>query len=497
LRRDFVVLNALKDNGRDFSCFRRPITYQIAKNEQECPKKPDKKFVLAGGCQSLPVLCYLHTKHMVQLLLNMEYAFFLGSNPALSAAEIHDYFKRTGIAADFDLKYAPKLLLVKTANELKSQAIIDNLGGTPMIARIIGAMSEFSAEAIIDELALEEQFIPNKKPVFSLSFDALASSLPDSKTARDVRAVGITIKKNINKKGCRAVLPQTGTALTTAQLFNAGVPEDAVGIHVLRVEKNLFLAMSVVAVQDITFYTRRDRERPEADPGSGMLPVKLAQMFINFSCVAPGTKIYDPFCGVGTIAAEAILQGFDVVASDISPRQVVRTKTNTDWLKNTFPNLIDPRKTVQLFEQDIEKPLQNIEVDSLNAIVSEGWLGPGIHHVPSSFEMENIFVKTQRLLNALLNNAERFLKKDASVVIAIPAFRVEKRIFRAPFLQENLRKFLPKSFVVESLVPENWSDAIFRDASQGMMLYGRPDAIVLRDIIRFKKIDKDKKSEYR
>lgn len=417
----------------------------------------------------------------------MEYAFFLGSNPGLSAVEIYDYFKRTKIAADFDLTYLPKYLTVKTDSKIYCQAIIDGLGGTPMIAEVVGVMDELFAEIIIEKTGLADRFVSGSKPVFAVSFESIGSSLPDQKSAREIRTLGIQIKKILNKKGCRVVVPQTGTVLSTAQLFNSEVPLKTVGIHIVEVEKGRYVAMLVTAVQDIDFYTRRDRERPEADPGKGMLPVKLAQIFINFTMAESGTKIYDPFCGAGTIAAEALLQGFNVVGSDISLRQVERTKINTDWLKNTFPNLIDPRKDITVFNQDMEKPLRDIEPNSIDAIATEGWLGPAINHEPSAFEIENIFVKTQQLLYALLSNSNQALRSGAAIVVALPAFRVDKRIIRAPFMQEELRKFLPKGFVVENLVPEGWINAAFRDAGQGMMLYGRPDSIILRDIVRIRK----------
>lgn len=417
----------------------------------------------------------------------MEYAFFLGSHPALSAAEIHDYFKRSNITANFDLNFLPKYLLVKSVDKLHCGAIIDALGGTPMVAELIAEIDELSPEAIIEKTGLGNRFAQNQKPIFSISYETLVSSLPDSRTAHEIRTLGIQIKKLLNKKGCRVVVPQIGTVLSSAQLFNSGVPHKAVGIHIVEIGSGRFLVMAIKAVQNIEFYTRRDRDRPESDPGKGMLPVKLAQMFVNFSQAVPGAKIYDPFCGVGTIVSEAMLQGFDVLATDISLRQVDRTKINTDWLKKTFPNLIDPRKSVTVMAQDIEKPLRDIEDNSIDAIATEGWLGPAVNHELSAFEIENVFVRTQQLLNALLTNVNGALKSGASVVMALPAFRVDKRVVRAPFMQEELRKFLPKGYTVESLVPEGWLNPVFRDASQGMMLYGRPDAVVLRDIVRIRK----------
>lgn len=425
---------------------------------------------------------------MVQLFGTMEYIFFLGNTPALSAVEIHNYFLRNNLDVEFDLKFLPHFLLVKSKEVLDTSKILSSLGGTPQIAKIITSIDTINSNDLIEISDLKTLLDYEGKPILSLSFQNFSNSLPHIKNSREIRTLGIQIKKTLGLKGFRLVVPQNGTVLTTAQYFNSNIPIKGVGIILLQVGvKELFLAQ-LSAVQDIDFYTRRDRERPAVDPGKGMLPVKLAQIYLNLTQSKNGDTIYDPFCGAGTIVSEALLQDFNIIATDISPKQVDRTKENAKWLIDTFSNKIKNKEIPRIFEHDIEKKNTEIALNSIDAVVTEGWLGPALSNRPSSFEIEKVFVRTQGLLNALLENTHGLLKTGGHVVISLPAFRMEKRLIRAPFLQEELRRFLSKNYVMDPLIPNEWNHLIFRDSQQGMILYGRPDAVVLRDIVRFKKV---------
>jgi len=419
----------------------------------------------------------------------MEYLFFQGSSAALSAVEIYNYFLRVGTVAAYDTSLLPKILIVKTSESLDCGHVISRLGGTPVIAKVVAKTEKLDPDEIINKTNITSLFMPGIKPVLGISHENLTQGNPDIATTRDLRELAMKIKKTLTLKGLRIVLPQSGTSLSSAQIFNSQIPDKAIGIDLIQISENNYLLAQIEAVQDIDFYTRRDRERPATDPGKGMIPVKVAQIFINLSQASPDTEIYDPFCGAGTIASEALLMDFDVAASDISLKQVERTKANIDWLRDTFSGIVSSKRQVKFFGHDITKPLPEIiSTASLSAVVSEGWLGPAISRQPSAFEIENTFVRTQELLLSVLNSTYTALKSGARIVIALPAFRVDKRVIRAPFLQEDFRRFLPRGYEIDPIVPQEWSHPVFRESSQGMMLYGRPDALVLRDILRLKKV---------
>jgi len=81
------------------------------------------------------------------------------------------------------------------------------------------------------------------------------------------------------------------------------------------------------------FESRNPIERPFFKPVS--LDARLARLMISLSH-KPGwfpKIIIDPFCGTGGIAIEAIIQGINILASDLDPVMVEGTHKNLIWSK--------------------------------------------------------------------------------------------------------------------------------------------------------------------
>jgi tRNA (guanine10-N2)-dimethyltransferase len=131
-----------------------------------------------------------------------------------------------------------------------------------------------------------------------------------------------------------------------------------------------------------------------------MLPPKVARMMVNIAGI--GT-ILDPFCGVGTILAEAFTVGDKIIGADINPKQIEKTRKNLDWLGAKY----------QLFISDARKISQELPPNSLDAIVTEPYLGPDEHQ------------KLEKLYQDSLADWKKILKPGGKVVIALP-FAVDK-----------------------------------------------------------------------
>lgn len=342
----------------------------------------------------------------------------------------------------------------------------------------------------VSALALNRSEAPEPERS-SVRGEATGSGLPypgqesaDLSTA--VRTLAMELKRSIGLKGTRVVFPPAKRPdLSTAQLLHNRLPKDGVAIFLLVSPERVDL-VTVDTIQDIEAYARRDRGRPYADPGRGMLPPKVAQMLINLSLVSSGGAVYDPFCGVGTIPMEALLMGFRVIASDSSPTQVERTKENVAWVSEQLPSHAPEPQAPHVFVHDVGKESPDFLHGFVDAIVTEGWLGPARTSAPLPREADDIFQKVQTLLQNLLQSTEVLLKPGGRVVITLPAFRVKKRLLHFP-----LEKFRPSGWTQEPLVPDTWrSEPLFREASRGTLLYGRPDAIVLREIVRLRRTEK-------
>ena len=62
------------------------------------------------------------------------------------------------------------------------------------------------------------------------------------------------------------------------------------------------------------------------------MPPRLARMMVNLSACTAGKTLLDPFCGVGTILQEALLEKAMVVGMDVNPWCVKAATENLEWL---------------------------------------------------------------------------------------------------------------------------------------------------------------------
>lgn len=305
----------------------------------------------------------------------------------------------------------------------------------------------------------------------------------NAELTEQVRRLAMELKRAIGMKGTRVVFPPASRSdFSTAQLLHNDLPRKGTAL-VFLVGPNCVDLVTIDSIQDIAAYARRDRGRPAADPGRGMLPPKVAQMVLNLALLPPGGTVYDPFCGVGTIPMEAALMGLTVIASDVSPTQVARTRANLEWLRVHAPNRMPLAPGARLFVHDMTKGVVPLGLGSVDGIVTEGWLGPPRTTAILPLDAANVFTKAGVLLAQLLHATEAVVRVGGRAVVALPAFRSKKRVFHFPL--ERLRA---RGWVLEPLVPEAWADhPLFRSGRPGTLLYGRPDAMVLREIARFRR----------
>ncbi len=74
------------------------------------------------------------------------------------------------------------------------------------------------------------------------------------------------------------------------------------------------------------FEARKGEKRPFFSPI--VLHPKYARALVNLSCVRPGARLLDPFCGTGGILIEAALAGAEALGSDLDPRMVAGSREN-------------------------------------------------------------------------------------------------------------------------------------------------------------------------
>lgn len=357
--------------------------------------------------------------------------FQLGSFPALSLYEIEKTFP-----------YAKKTEWLKTGSVfegIRKQELKKNfplLGGSIRAGEIITESKEIEDLLIESFHQIEKISTEGKKTKIGIS--VFPSSLQKKYFGLFFKAIkNLAKEKNIslrivnrNQQGLDAGTVTKENLLTETNLELC-----------VFCEQKKFLLGKTLKVQDIEKFALRDTQKPVRDMMVGMIPPKLARMMINFSRDENGElpkKIYDPFCGTGTVLLEGLDMNLKVSGSDISKKMISATEKNTHW----YFDILNPKDENDLgiddkpplflndiFIKDASKPFFSDQSKKMrgSAIVAEGFLGK-IFSNPVS---ENQFF-TQK--DELFPLYRKFLyeisqQKTKVIVFAFPFWKGKKKSF--------------------------------------------------------------------
>lgn len=367
------------------------------------------------------------------------YYFQVGNTPQLSVIELeHLLDKKLSPVNDFLYSLKSKAAIDIDHLQLQSGGLVK----TYQQLTHLESESEIEAE-IINQLAQQ-----TGKVVFSIT-NLSSINLPKFDLA--------SIKNQLKAKNIKSRYLESGRlGLTAAVLSHHQVYE----IVVIQDQEQLFLAKTI-SIQDIDDWTKRDRHKPYFDRKKGMLPPKVARMMVNIARnLIPENStphIYDPFCGSGTILMEGLMVGCDGTGSDLDLDAVRGSQENIDWLIEEYQ--LD-KKTPAIYELDVAKSLPAGVAKSINAIVTEPFLGKP---KPQADQLKNIFKGLYRTYWGAFKNWSHILKPGGLVIIVFPLVEAGKQTY-------NLDKLIDKI-----------SELGYTTISQPV-IYSRPQAIVKRQL---------------
>lgn len=392
--------------------------------------------------------------------------FILGSHPAISIAEIHAVLKQRGIRWVPVLQSDEVLLL-----DIDDNAPIDIawFGGVVKIGFIVnhGALRHTDG--------VEELLPKSGGGVFGWSVYRGLAGIADATLTREqekLSQASMAWKRDHEKSGHIRIVIGLTPALSSVVVEKN---------HLLQKGKEcVWIVCSDVvwmgyttAVQEFEEYGMRDRGRPGHDAKSGMLPPKLAKMMVNVAVCSSGDVekapvILDPFCGSGTILQEALLLGYNVIGADKSPSAIKDSKKNLAWLTKHYP-LLPTHYT--LIQSDVRKLARNVPVHSVDAIITEPYLGPALRTTPTDAELRPVVQMLTQLYTDAFKQFEEVVKSGGRVCIIFPVF-----------VLGSTRKVFLSASVLPNIQWNVVSPDVHPLTSQGMLLYGRPGQKVWREI---------------
>lgn len=421
---------------------------------------PESSLRASGLCYTLPM---------------PSYAAFLGHQPRISIAEL------AAVLPDFALdRILEKTIAIFRTSKTLTQADLTRWGGTFLLAQQIGDRAA-GLENVPQVLAAELKPIKGK-----VTFAIRAAGVPRP-TVRDLYRKG---KELLKKQGRPSrYVGNERIPAATALLHDAGLVDGSHGVELVilkqvKDEEEFLWIGKTVGAQDPTAYAKRDMEKPVRDTRAGLLPPKLAQVLINFGLFLSGKNaqpiIYDPFCGTGVIAMEALLQKLPVAASDIMLKAVNGCEKNLEWMRKQAD--IKKRDVASsVWKHDATKPFDLKEHPELGekrtVIVTESHLGPALAARPNAKEAAKMRTENEALQIAFLKNVAATLP-GTPIVITWPVWYLKT----GPLFLEKVWQSLPAIGFNPTLLPYAEPDI----PDHFSLLYRRPDQLVGREIVLLK-----------
>ncbi len=410
----------------------------------------------------------------------MKRFYILGSNPALSVAEIAAVLG----PADFrPLEAAEQVLVTEDAGPAPRE-LMARLGGTIKIGRLLDTDLEPSADALAELMyeKLAEVTALGGRRTFGFSVYSLWSSARNA--AASLKNAGMEAKTRLKEAGIasRWVKAQEGPALTSVAVAKNKLVEEGAEFVVLAAKDRLLIGVTE-AVQPFEEFSRQDFGRPSRDTLQGMLPPKVARMMINLAGAPLSGRILDPFCGSGTVLTEALRLGYAAVAGgDKNPAAVKSTTENIDWLRRRQPELSG---LSEVFAADARNLAERLAPGSVDAIVTEPFLGPPRRGKETRGELQKTLAELADLYREALAGWRRQLKDGGRVVMVMPIFVIGNE--KHGLSVSDLTK---RGYVSEPLLDPALTGKLGAKATKNSgLVYGRPDQLVWREIIRLRKTE--------
>lgn len=412
------------------------------------------------------------------------YFFVLGTNHTLSKIDIVNVLVRQGAELEV-LAASEELLVIKTGKALAIDPLMAELGSTAKMGELFSTEEDLngvSKKAKTGEF--EEFFWPEgvENPRFGISVYGAGGKIQKlNKIFYEAPRLAREIKDKLGGKV--NYLPIRERELSSVVVDQRGLLTKGFELVLGVGEKEIFVGKTL-AVQDYEGYSARDYGRPARDAKAGMIPPKLARMMINLANKKKDKLLLDPFCGSGTMLQEMVMLGYrNLIGSDSSEKSTKDSQINLDWLFDKF-HLTKKDYEIKLFRQDVQRIASKVNFKTVDAIITEPYLGSpevrGFH----LGQIEREISKLGKLYLAAFEEFKKVLRDDGVVVMIFPVFRFRGQFYHLEIL-DQVRKlgFAPRPFLIQEVTGADLLE--LQVTKRGSIIFFRPGQTVSREIFVF------------
>ncbi len=377
--------------------------------------------------------------------------FISGKNWVPSLAELTAYLQTR--KNKFQTQYfSREFFVIDLEKSLDASAMAD-LGGTIKIGE---PKTTLSTETVKDAFlkknkqaqrqiakTLSESSIPAamapQKVLFGVSLYFTDNSF-SALSGRMQRFVGSAIKDALTALGKKANFmgysaQRKQARLSHVEVLKKNLVENQAEV-MFCIGKTQTWVATTAAVHNPFEFQKRDVHKPNQRVIFAM-PPRLARMMVNLAACREGKVLLDPFCGVGTILQEALLEGATVVGTDVNPWCVKAAEENLKWLTQEYSlGAADFR----ILQSDVGRMAQKVGVESVDCIVSEPDLGPALREVPTGPYAQKIIDKLEPLFFGFIQQAHNVLKPEGRLVLVTPYIKTRTNQTVTMPIQEKLEE---------------------------------------------------------
>jgi tRNA G10 N-methylase Trm11 len=332
----------------------------------------------------------------------MKYLFILGRNTELSKLEIFSFLKKTqNPVKNFFLE--KNGLLVEVENSIDGKTI-DFLGGTISIGEII---SEGNFKSLTSELENKSIYMGTKNNITFALWDFCKEET--SSKILDY------LKKRFRSEKLRASQkPLSGIIQSQDEQEFSILSSKLVDLEffVFETKDKIFFG-EITQKCDYSSLELRDMKKPVRREALSISP-RLAKIMINLSGAFKEQTLVDPFCGIGVILQEALLQNISVIGVDFDKTAVDGARQNLAWLNF-------PKENYQLLRNDSTQ----IKIREVEVLVAEPDFGPILKKSPTPEQSREIMQNFEDLLISVLNNLKPSVKN--TYVFTAPCVKLHNK----------------------------------------------------------------------
>jgi tRNA G10 N-methylase Trm11 len=359
--------------------------------------------------------------------------FISGKNWKLSLAELTAYLKAREVK--FGVEFFSKEFFTFNFENAFDASAMPDLGGTIKV----GEEKTKISTQIIKEAFLDK----NKQAQSKITETLVSSSLVQeiNKFAEKLffgvsvyctenplrpfsgiiqRFVGSAIKDELKGYGKKSKFmgfskDRKAAQLSHVEVLKKNLVENKSEILLCIGREETWVAQTV-AVHNPFDFQKRDVYKPVQRKIFGM-PPRIARIMVNLSYCTPGKVLLDPFCGVGTVLQEALLERANVVGVDVNPWCVKASSENLEWVKREYSL---ENAEFRVLQGDVSRLAEKVGQETVDCIVTEPDLGPALRQVPTGPYAQKIIEKLEPLFFGLAEQAYRVLKENGRLVLVTP-----------------------------------------------------------------------------